>query len=152
MNVRPGSCWEMLVLLQDNSAPDCLPSSSALSVRSLKKVAYVGKAGCVVSSTAFFTLIGEEDLWPVTDCKPAFLSSVSKWKFCSFQGNILGWELWTHCNNSARWEAWNHSEGQNLAARRSIRNWHWSLSWTGPVRNPLCCAHLWGDAKPTTEY
>lgn len=42
------------MVLQDNSAPDCLCSSSALSVRSLKKVAYVGKAGRVVPSTCFF--------------------------------------------------------------------------------------------------
>lgn len=117
-----------------------------------KKVAYLGKVGGMVPSTCFFHSDRRRGIVTCHRLKPAFLSSVSKWKFCSFQGNIIGWHLWTHCSNSARWEAWKHTKAQNLAARRSIRNWQWNLSWTSPARNQICGAQLWGDAKPTAEY
>ena len=81
---------QMLAVLQDNSPPDCLPSSSALSVRSLTKVAYLGKVGGVVPSSCFSLSDGRRGIVACPRLKPAFPSGVSKWKFCSFQGNIIG--------------------------------------------------------------
>lgn len=85
MNVRPGSCLGMLMVLQDNSPPDCLHFSR------LKKVAYLGKVGGVVPSTwVFFHSDRKKGIVACHRPKPAFLSSVSEWKFCSYQGNIVG--------------------------------------------------------------